>query len=220
LFVNVYVYVVAWALIGLGTLHAAPSVIKLTIGRARPLMTEPGAWSEAWRDLRQSLVAVASGLNLLGIAESRADPLWRLAGVPIVAFGGWFLASWLRSRMRGKPDGERGEGASRPGTSGGGERRHPRTQLPLPAEGASAEEVAEWVDRKIFSTTRLRPGYDEEEVDVFLDAIRDSFLGVRGTLLTSDEIRNIKFTKTRLRPGYDEDGVDTFLDHVGTRLAT
>jgi DivIVA domain-containing protein len=220
LFVNVYVYVVAWALIGLGTLHAAPSVIKLTIGRARPLMTEPGAWSEAWRDLRQSLVAVASGLNLLGIAESRADPLWRLAGVPLVAFGGWFLASWLRSRMRGKPDGERGEGASRPGTSGGGERRHPRTQLPLPAEGASAEEVAEWVDRKIFSTTRLRPGYDEEEVDVFLDAIRDSFLGVRGTLLTSDEIRNIKFTKTRLRPGYDEDGVDTFLDHVGTRLAT
>ena len=209
----------AWAVIGLGTLHAAPSVIKLVIGRARPLMTEPGAWSEAWWDLQQSLVVVASGLNLLGIVESRADALWRLAGVPIVAFGGWFLASWFRSRLRGKSDGDRGEGASRPGTSGGGERRHPGT-LPLPAEGASAEEVAEWVDRKIFSTTLLRPGYDEEEVDVFLDAIRDAFLGVRGTLLTSDEIRNIKFTKTRLRPGYDEDDVDTFLDYVGTRLAT
>jgi DivIVA domain-containing protein len=214
-----FFYVVAWALIGLGTLHAAPSVIKLAIGRARPLMTEPGAWSEAWRDLQLPLVVVASGLNQLGIEESRADALWRLAGVPIVAFGGWFLASWFRSRMRGKPDGDRGEGASRPGTSGGGERRHPGT-LPLPAEGASAEEVAEWVDRKIFSTTRLRPGYDEEEVDVFLDAIRDAFLGVRGTLLTSDEIRNIKFTKTRLRPGYDEDDVDTFLDDVRTRLAT
>jgi DivIVA domain-containing protein len=213
-----FFYVVAWAVIGLGTLHAAPSVIKLAIGRARPLMTEPGARSEAWRDLRQSLVVVASGLNLLAIVESRADALWRLADVPIVAFGGWFLACWFRSRLRGKPDGDRGEGASRPGTSGGGE-RDPRT-LPLPAEGASAEEVAEWVDRKIFSTTLLRPGYDEEEVDVFLDAIRDSFLGVRGTLLTSDEIRNIKFTKTRLRPGYDEDDVDTFLDDVRTRLAT
>jgi DivIVA domain-containing protein len=43
-----------------------------------------------------------------------------------------------------------------------------------PSESAPDSEVdgailAEWVDARRFSTTRLRPGYDEEEVDTFLD---------------------------------------------------
>ncbi len=70
------------------------------------------------------------------------------------------------------------------------------------------------------ATARLRPGYDEEEVDVVLDAIHDTFFGVAKTCLTPDEVRNVRFTRTRLRPGYDEADVDTFLEYVGTRLAT
>ena len=35
--------------------------------------------------------------------------------------------------------------------------------------------LAAWVEAGTFSTTRLRPGYDMEEVDAFANAIRDTF---------------------------------------------
>jgi DivIVA domain-containing protein len=79
--------------------------------------------------------------------------------------------------------------------------------------------LAEWVEARKFSTARLRPGYDPEEVDVFLTAIRDSFLGVRRPSLRPDEIRNKKFSTVRLRPGYDVEEVDAFLDEAELRLA-
>jgi DivIVA domain-containing protein len=121
--------------------------------------------------------------------------------------------------MAGKPDGEPGEDASRPDVSAGGEQRC--AGMPsFPALSAGAAEVEEWVNRTTFSTTRLRPGYVQEEVDVFLDTVRDAFLGVRATALTSDEVKNIRFATTRFRVGYDEEDVDTFLDHVQARLAT
>ena len=69
-----------------------------------------------------------------------------------------------------------------------------------------------------FSTTRLRPGYDMEEVDGFLDAVGDTFLGVRQPPLTAEEIRAKQFATTRLRPGYDEEEVDAFLEDVEARL--
>jgi DivIVA domain-containing protein len=70
----------------------------------------------------------------------------------------------------------------------------------------------------MFSTTRLRPGYSQEQVDAFVDAIRDTFLGVKAPPLTSDEVRNKQFTTTRLREGYDEEEVDAFLEEVEARL--
>ena len=57
-------------------------------------------------------------------------------------------------------------------------------------------------------------GYDIDEVDAFLDAIRETFLGIREPSLTPDEIRNKQFSTTRLRPGYDEEEVDAFLDEA------
>ena len=79
--------------------------------------------------------------------------------------------------------------------------------------------LAGWVEARRFSTVRLRPGYDQEEVDAFLTEIRDSFLGVRQPSLTSDEIRGKCFSTTRLRPGYDEKEVDAFLDEAELRLS-
>jgi DivIVA domain-containing protein len=69
-----------------------------------------------------------------------------------------------------------------------------------------------------FSTTRLWPGYDEEEVDAFLGAVRDTFLGVREPPLIADEIRDKQFTTVRLRPGYDEEEVDAFLEEAEASL--
>jgi DivIVA domain-containing protein len=58
-----------------------------------------------------------------------------------------------------------------------------------------------------------------EEVDAFLDEIRDTFLGIREPLLAPDEIRAKQFSTTRLRPGYDMEEVDAFLDEAELRLA-
>ena len=78
--------------------------------------------------------------------------------------------------------------------------------------------LAEWADSTRFSTSRLRVGrYDTAEVDAFLDAIRDTFLGVRQPPLTWRAPHGKQFTTTR--PGYDPEQVDAFLDKAEPRLA-
>jgi len=86
--------------------------------------------------------------------------------------------------------------------------------------GAVFAEWAEWVRTQRFSVTRLRPGYDPEQVDAFLEAIGDTFLGVREPPLTASEVRDKRFTTTRLRPGYGEEEVDAFLEQAERRLVT
>jgi DivIVA domain-containing protein len=94
----------------------------------------------------------------------------------------------------------------------------PVTQ-PLPALDAGATAMAEWVYKVRFPTAHPRPGYDVYDVDTFLDAVRDTFLGIREPPLTPDDVRNVQFVSTALRPNYDEDEVDKFLDDVELRLA-
>jgi DivIVA domain-containing protein len=89
---------------------------------------------------------------------------------------------------------------------------------PAPGPEVGGAILVEWVETKQFSTTRLRPGYDQEEVDTFLGAIRDAFLGVREPSLMSDEIRDNQFSTTQFRPGYDTEEVDAFLDEAESRL--
>jgi DivIVA domain-containing protein len=86
--------------------------------------------------------------------------------------------------------------------------------------GAIVAEWAEWARTQCFSVTRLRPGYDPEQVDAFLEAISDTFLGVREPPLTASEVQDKRFTTTRHRPGYDQGEVDAFLDEAEWRLAT
>jgi DivIVA domain-containing protein len=90
---------------------------------------------------------------------------------------------------------------------------------PVPSPEADGIILSEWAASRDFSTTRLRPGYDIEEVDALVEAIRQTFLGIRQPSLAADEIRNKRFSTTRLRPGYDEEEVDDFLDAVQLRLA-
>jgi DivIVA domain-containing protein len=56
------------------------------------------------------------------------------------------------------------------------------------------------------------------QVDAFLEAVRDTFLGVREPPLTADEVRDKQFVTTRLRPGYDMEEVDAFLEEAEARL--
>jgi DivIVA domain-containing protein len=70
-----------------------------------------------------------------------------------------------------------------------------------------------------FSATWLRWGYDSEEVDAFLEDIRETFLGIREPFLTSGDVRDRQFSVTRWRRGYDVEEVDALLDEVEVRLA-
>src|SRR5215470_10004809 len=94
----------------------------------------------------------------------------------------------------------------------------PREALPEVSDIILAE-WAEWAGTRRFSVSRLRPGYEPEQVDAFLEVIRDTFLGVSEPPLTADEVRTKQFSTTQLRPGYDEPEVDDFLDKAELRLA-
>ena len=91
---------------------------------------------------------------------------------------------------------------------------------PAPNLEAGGAVLAEWVESKGFAVS-LR-SYERAEVDAFLDAIRDTFLGVRKPPVTSDEVRDKQFSTYRLwrgPPGYDRMEVDAFLAEVEPRLA-
>jgi DivIVA domain-containing protein len=92
-----------------------------------------------------------------------------------------------------------------------------RPQEPL----VSGAIWAKWADSTRFSTSRLRVGrYDRAEVDVFREAVRDTFLGVSRSPLTWRAPPGQQFTTTRrLRPGYDPEQVDAFLDEAEQKLA-
>jgi DivIVA domain-containing protein len=83
--------------------------------------------------------------------------------------------------------------------------------------GAILAAWAGWADSTRFSIRRLREGYDTAEVDAFLDAIRDKFLGVRRPPLTWHAAHGKQFTTTRA--GYDVEEVDAFLDKAELKLA-
>lgn len=63
-----------------------------------------------------------------------------------------------------------------------------------------------------------RKGYDESEVDAFLDLVEATLRGDGG--VTPSDVRDIAFSRPALlRRGYDPDQVDAFLDEVHRELA-
>ncbi|GAA4897137.1 DivIVA domain-containing protein [Streptomonospora salina] len=79
------------------------------------------------------------------------------------------------------------------------------------------------IRNKQFNTVRLRPGYNEDDVDQLLDRVEATFAGLQGGLrsgppITAEEVEHAKFRTTRLSPGYDEQEVDAFLDIVAAEL--
>jgi DivIVA domain-containing protein len=212
----VFFDVLGWILVAVAVINAVPKVRRLLADPAERDRERSRARSKDWAGVRQSVILAATGLTQLPMLTGRFR--WPL-DVSLALLAAWELAAMYWSRKNRSAEAGPAESAPEPAP-----RVTPRAgrlgPLPLPAAGAGGHEVAAWVDRKVFSTTRLRPGYDEEEVDVVLDAIRDAFLGVRAKPLTPGELRSFQFSRTRLRPGYDEAEVDTFLYEVEARLAT
>ena len=81
-----------------------------------------------------------------------------------------------------------------------------------------------------FDSTRLREGYVQDEDDEFLDEVTTTLRGLEERLgmapgatgshqeaeilLTSQDVRNIRFKTSKFREGYEQPDVDAFLDTV------
>ncbi|WP_442860322.1 DivIVA domain-containing protein [Arthrobacter sp. zg-Y40] len=93
--------------------------------------------------------------------------------------------------------------------------------------------TAEDVVLKRFQPTKFRAGYDQTQVDAFLDRAVQELrrlegdplqlsqagpAGIAGPLLTPEQVVNQKFAPTQFREGYSQNEVDDFLDKLVVRL--
>ena len=73
-----------------------------------------------------------------------------------------------------------------------------------------------------FHPTKFRWGYDQRQVDDFLDRVIDALRPVAErqlpTVLTRQEVQDVTFRATRWREGYDQDEVDALLERVRESL--
>lgn len=70
-----------------------------------------------------------------------------------------------------------------------------------------------------FQATKFREGYDQDEVDDFLDLVVSTLRAREGgpatpRPLTAQDVAGQRFQATKFREGYDQDEVDAFLDRV------
>lgn len=70
-----------------------------------------------------------------------------------------------------------------------------------------------------FTRTNFRTGYNQQEVDQFVDLIAANLaLPLAERTLGASHVTSVCFTSTTFRAGYDVDEVDHVLDNLGIRL--
>lgn len=84
----------------------------------------------------------------------------------------------------------------------------PRREEPDPPD-ITTVGLAQRINESTFGTTRLLPGYDQRQVDAFLDKLIAVLND--GGRLDPDELRDVRFETRRIRPGYHMEHVDDFL---------
>jgi DivIVA domain-containing protein len=186
----------------------------LIIGRTLPPLIRAGRSKarlaaipvEVWSGLLAGPGVLLSGIYLRGPRDPHATWVGWIPGTLTVAGLMLPVVPWIMSRRRA-----RSLDSSSAGTPGHG-------SAPMPAPGpaialdARTTGLIERIKTVRFSTTRLSPGYDEEEVDVFLDKLVAA-LSQEGQLDRS-ELREVRFSTTRMRPGYVVPDVNAFLEEV------
>jgi DivIVA domain-containing protein len=80
--------------------------------------------------------------------------------------------------------------------------------------------TAELVHNVAFAKPPIgKRGYNEDQVDAFLDLVEAALRDPAGGGLSPEQVRNVVFAKPPLgRRGYNEDQVDAFLDFVAQHL--
>jgi DivIVA domain-containing protein len=204
------IHYVGWMCIGfLTTTFALPALSSLVLPRPRG-ERHPPVRASVWAKLLLSPVWFIIGAELIG----HPGPGWlRWLLLPLAAAATAFLcAPGIMSRRKaGLPWWRFWTDGPSSATLGSPEDSPETVAVP------DAETLIHRISNAQFSTTRLRPGYDEEEVDKFLDKLIAD-LSDCGRLDPA-RVRDVKFTQTRLRPGYTEEDVDAFLDEVTAQAA-
>ena len=187
------------ALIGLGFWIAGlslPPLIKAVRTRERLTAMPVGVWS----GLLVGSGAILHGIFVRGPRDPHAAWVGWIPGMLTMAGLLLPVIPWIVSRRRA-----RRLGSTFAGTPGLGSE-------PAIVLDAKTTGLIERIKTVTFSTTRLSSGYDEEEVDVFLDKLVAA-LSQDGQLDRS-ELRDVRFSMTRMRPGYVMTDVDAFLEEV------
>lgn len=73
-----------------------------------------------------------------------------------------------------------------------------------------------------FSTKKIREGYSQDEVDSFIESVRETLQDWedgRPGELSASAVVEARFTPTKFRTGYDQGEVDDFLDEVTATLS-
>lgn len=72
-----------------------------------------------------------------------------------------------------------------------------------------------------FRVRTFRAGYDQDQVDDFLDLAAESLTAAAAgdtPAMSINDVFDVTFTEVRFQPGYDMDEVDDFLDRVAETL--
>ncbi|WP_248960593.1 DivIVA domain-containing protein [Sphaerisporangium perillae] len=80
------------------------------------------------------------------------------------------------------------------------------------------EEQAARVERVLFRPGRLGAGYNEDEVDIFLDRVVATLRGTTDHPLTADQVRTAQFSTVVFKSGYAVTQVDAFLAEIAEVL--
>jgi DivIVA domain-containing protein len=192
-------------LIALGFLitgRALPPLIRAGRSKGRLAAIPAGVWS----GLLAGPGIILSGIYLRGPQDPHATWVGWIPGTLTVAGLMLPVVPWIMSRRRA-----RRLDSSPAGTPSLGSAPTPDPD-PAIAVDAKTAGLIERIKTVRFSTTRLSPGYDEEEVDAFLDKLVAA-LSQDGQLDRS-ELREVRFSTTRMRPGYGMPDVNAFLEEV------
>jgi DivIVA domain-containing protein len=194
--------VAGWALIACGAVNVGrtlPSWVRRSAAR-------PGAIPAAvWSGLLVGLGFLLSGVLYL---RDPNDPhgTWLIWIPATLGVTGLLLpiVPWIKSRRRA---GSLGPSPTDTPSLSSADSSDARIVLDARTAG-----LVERIKNVKFGTVRLAPGYDEREVDVFLDKLV-ALLSQHGQVDRS-ELHDVRFSTTRLRPGYAMPDVDTFLAEV------
>jgi len=186
--------VTGWIFVVGGAANAGRAVPQLVRARRSEAPADAIA-AGAWSGLVVGLGSLVTGVLYL---SDHGTALYWIAVTLTVAGLITLMAESIVSRRRARLLGPGAADVPGPG--------------PAIAPDAGTAGLVERIKNVRFGTVRLAPGYDEEEVDVFLDTLVAA-LGGDGQLDRS-ELRDARFTTTRIRPGYAMPDVDTFLDEV------
>jgi DivIVA domain-containing protein len=199
--------VAGWVLIVGGTVNvgrALPALVRARRSEARPAAAPVAV---CWSALLVGLGLLVSGVLYLRYPRYPHGTWlgWIPGAVAVVALIP-LIAPWIVSRLRAR---RLSPGSADAASLGSADMPGPG---PAIAPDARTAGLIERIKNVKFGTVRLAPGYDEEEVDTFLDKLVAA-LSQDGQLNRS-ELRDIRFSTTRLRPGYAMPDVDTFLAEV------